>query len=292
MYFLVFLLYFPLKFVIVCMRGGIILRILTFSELEKGSFLFGDFVGIRQSWENGTGFSYLNKDRPDCGLTLILCKKAIYTFPDGRELHAAQGDLLFLPQGSRYLARFAEPRHEGKPDTLLFNFRIFDKTGEVLTLCREPMRLLGDADGVAYQHMSVAIDAINQGKTLVAERRLLQLLELAAEESACHEKNPFTAVVDYIEAHLGANPSLSELSRRFGMSTATMRRLFVSNAGMPPIAYIRRQKISRAKRMLASAELSVENICEELGFYDLSHFYKQFRLETGMTPAAYRRQQR
>ena len=238
MYFLVFLLYFPLKFGIVCMRGGMVLRTLTFSELEKGSFLFGDFVGIRQSWENGTGFSYLNKNRPDCGLTLILCKKAIYTFPDGRELHAAQGDLLFLPQGSRNLARFAEPRREGKPDTLLFNFRIFDKNGEELTLCRDPMRLLGDADGVAYQHMSVAIDAINQGKTLVAERRL-----------------------------------------------------FVSRAGMPPIAYIRRQKISRAKRMLASAELSVENICEELGFYDLSHFYKQFRLETGMTPAAYRRQQ-
>ena len=41
--------------------------------------------------------------------------------------------------------------------------------------------------------------------------------------------------------------------------------------------------------MLASAELSVENICEELGFYDASYFYKQFKLETGMTPTEYRK---
>ncbi len=266
------------------------MRILTFSELEKETFRFDDFVGIRQSWKTRARFSYLNKDRPDCGLTLILCREAVYTFSDGRELRATAGDLLFLPQGTRYQARFEQPREQGKPDTLLFNFRMFDRNGEAVTLFREPVRLFRDEDGVAYQHMSVAIDAIAKGKTLCAGRRLLQLLELAVQEGGKNrESNPFSAVTDYIEAHLGASFTLPELARRFGMSTATMRRLFAANVGMPPIAYIRRQKIARAKRMLASAELSVENICEELGFYDASYFYKQFRLETGMTPAEYRR---
>ena len=265
------------------------MRILTFDELEKESFRFDDFVGIRQHWKSRTRYSYLSKGRPDCGLTLILCKEAFYTLPDGRELCAAAGDLLILPQGARYFARFAEPRPAGKPDSLLLNFRIYDKAGEVLSLCREPVRLFRDDDGAAYQHMSVAIDAAAKGKSLVAERRLLQLLELAAEELSRREKSPLAAATDYIEAHLGASFTLPELARRFGMSAATMRRLFVSNAGVPPVVYIRRRKIARAKRMLASAELSIENICEELGFYDASYFYKQFRLETGMTPTEYRK---
>jgi len=87
------------------------LRILTFSELEKETFRFDDFVGIRQSWKTRARFSYLNKDRPDSGLTLILCREAVYTFPDGRELRASVGDLLFLPQSSnnRALRRTNRP---------------------------------------------------------------------------------------------------------------------------------------------------------------------------------------
>lgn len=265
------------------------MRILTFDELEKESFRFDDFVGIRQHWKTRTRYSYLNKGRPDCGLTLVLCEGAVYTLPDGRELRAAAGDLLLLPQDSRYLARFEGPRPEGKPDTLLFNFRLRSVTGETVTLCREPTRLLHDDDGIAYQHMSVAIDAIAKGKTLSAARRLIQLLELALEENAHREKDPFSTIADFIETHLGAAISLSDLSHRFAMSPASLRRLFVAKTGVPPIAYIRRQKIARAKRMLASAELSIENICEELGFYDASYFYKQFKLETGMTPTEYRK---
>lgn len=289
MYFLAFLLYFYVKCVIVIPRGGIVLRNLNFSDLEKETLLFGDFVGIRQSWKTRTGYSYLNKGRPDSGLTLILCGRAVYTLSDGRKLHAAAGDLLLLPQGSRYLARFEEPRPEGQPDTLLFNFRLRDPAGEAVTPGKEPMRLLHDADNTAYQHMSVAIDAIAKGKNFAATRRLMQLLELASEENSHREKDPFTAVTDYIENHLGADISVPDLSRRFAMSPATLRRLFVTKAGVPPVAYIRRRKIARAKRMLASAELSVENICEELGFYDASYFYKQFKLETGMTPTEYRK---
>lgn len=289
MYFLAFLLYFYVKCVIVIPRGGIVLRNLNFSDLEKETLLFGDFVGIRQSWKTRTGYSYLNKGRPDSGLTLILCGRAVYTLSDGRKLHAAAGDLLLLPQGSRYLARFEEPRPEGQPDTLLFNFRLRDPAGEAVTPGKDPIRLLHDADSTAYQHMSVAIDAIAKGKNFAATRRLMQLLELASEENSHREKDPFTAVTDYIENHLGADISVPDLSRRFAMSPATLRRLFVTKAGVPPVAYIRRQKIARAKRMLASAELSVENICEELGFYDTSYFYKQFKLETGMTPTEYRK---
>lgn len=289
MYFLAFLLYFYVKCVIVIPRGGIVLRNLNFSDLEKETLLFGDFVGIRQSWKTRTGYSYLNKGRPDSGLTLILCGRAVYTLSDGRKLHAAAGDLLLLPQGSHYLARFEEPRPEGQPDTLLFNFRLRDPAGEAVTPGKDPIRLLHDADSTAYQHMSVAIDAIAKGKNFAATRRLMQLLELASEENSHREKDPFTAVTDYIENHLGADISVPDLSRRFAMSPATLRRLFVTKAGVPPVAYIRRQKIARAKRMLASAELSVENICEELGFYDASYFYKQFKLETGMTPTEYRK---
>ena len=52
------------------------------------------------------------------------------------------------------------------------------------------------------------------------------------------------------------------------------------------------ERIKAAKNLLATTDMPITAISDELGFYDNSHFTKSFATATGMTPAAYRDSER
>ena len=49
--------------------------------------------------------------------------------------------------------------------------------------------------------------------------------------------------------------------------------------------------MERSQKLLLFSELSVNEICDAVGFEDQSYFVKVFRRYTGMTPGKYRKQQ-
>ena len=58
---------------------------------------------------------------------------------------------------------------------------------------------------------------------------------------------------------------------------------------MSPSQYKIHAKISKAQSILDSTpEISIAEIADMLGFYDISYFYKCFIMLTGMTPNQYR----
>ena len=57
-------------------------------------------------------------------------------------------------------------------------------------------------------------------------------------------------------------------------------------AGLPPHAFLLKQRILRAKRMLLS-QMPVSAIAHQLGFSSSQHFSSQFKSATGMSPTAY-----
>ena len=48
--------------------------------------------------------------------------------------------------------------------------------------------------------------------------------------------------------------------------------------------YINRSRVEKAKELLNTSEITLEDISEQLGLYDTSHLYKLFRKYTGTTP--------
>lgn len=260
---------------------------IAFEAIGEKELCFYSIVGLRQIWKRRNEFSYWNHPRPDNGLTLILCENAVYTLKNGGCLRAKSGDLVLIPQGSCYTVRFT-PTPAGDHDTLLLNFRLCDPTGFPVKLSGEPRVLCRDKEAVLFGQMNTGINAARKGKNLRARRFLLSALEFALEQLSESHEEPIAPVLGYIAEHLGDPLSVPELARRFAMSESTLRRLFVKCTGVSPVAYIRRQKIKLAQRMLTSGECSVEVISAQLGFYDVSYFYKSFRAVTGKTPAEYR----
>lgn len=261
---------------------------IAFETIGEKDLCFYSVVGFRQVWKRRNEFSYWSRPRPDNGLTLILCENAVYTFKNGGELRAKSGDLVLIPQGSCYTVRFT-PAPPGNIDTLLLNFRLCDPAGCPVGVSGGPRVLCRDKETVLFGQMNAGIDAARKGQNLRARRFLLSSLEFVLEQLGQGQEEPISPVLGYIAEHLGDPLSVPALARRFAMSESTLRRLFAKCLGVSPVAYIRRQKIKLARRMLSSGECSVEDISAQLGFYDVSYFYKSFKAETGKTPAEYRR---
>ena len=53
--------------------------------------------------------------------------------------------------------------------------------------------------------------------------------------------------------------------------------------------FVNEFRIAHASQMLADEHLSIANVSYESGFNNLSHFNKQFKIITGLSPREYRK---
>ena len=96
-------------------------------------------------------------------------------------------------------------------------------------------------------------------------------------------------VVAYIEEHLAEPIALEVLATMVGLSACYLCRAFRQSFGVPPLRYQMRQRIERAKALLAKSAASVTHIGCIVGYNDASAFCTAFRRVAGLTPNAYRR---
>jgi AraC-like DNA-binding protein len=81
---------------------------------------------------------------------------------------------------------------------------------------------------------------------------------------------------------------VAELARAALMSTAHFSRQFRATYGETPYAYLMTRRIERAKALLRRGDLSVTEVCLEVGCTSLGSFSARFTELVGETPTAYR----
>jgi transcriptional regulator GlxA family with amidase domain len=65
-------------------------------------------------------------------------------------------------------------------------------------------------------------------------------------------------------------------------------RAFAAEYGVPPQHYLKRLRLQIASRRLVATRENLAEIAAACGFADQSHFTREFRRLTGMTPGKYR----
>lgn len=94
--------------------------------------------------------------------------------------------------------------------------------------------------------------------------------------------------LEYIQAHLESDLSLSRLAQQVGLSRAYFAKQFKQSMQTTPHQYVNQQRVSRAKQLLANQDLAIAQIAVSCGFSNQSHLTKVFRQQVGVTPKAYR----
>jgi AraC family transcriptional regulator len=97
-------------------------------------------------------------------------------------------------------------------------------------------------------------------------------------------------VLEYMQAHLDQELSLAALASIAQMSPYYISRLFKQSTGLSPHQYLLRQRIERAKELLAGPRCRIAEVSDALGFPHQSHFTTTFHRWVGTTPRQYRQQ--
>lgn len=88
-----------------------------------------------------------------------------------------------------------------------------------------------------------------------------------------------------IDENYLAYPSIARIAGRLGVTHEHLSRQFKRDFDMTPSAYFRQLRVADASIRLARGE-EIVNVSQNVGYNDLSRFYKQFRKTTNTSPGA------
>jgi DNA-binding response OmpR family regulator len=96
------------------------------------------------------------------------------------------------------------------------------------------------------------------------------------------------SIVEYIELNI-LNDSLSveELSRKMNMSRGSLYNKVLMLTGKSPVEFIRTIRLKKAVYLLENSQMTISQICYEVGFNTPKYFTKLFKEEYNTLPSAY-----
>ena len=88
-----------------------------------------------------------------------------------------------------------------------------------------------------------------------------------------------------VEEHMGdSNASVEELAAMMGLSRVQLYRKVKALTGNTPVDLLRKARLSRARELLTSTQLTVSEIAYQVGFASPSYFTKCYKDEYGVVP--------
>lgn len=93
--------------------------------------------------------------------------------------------------------------------------------------------------------------------------------------------------IQIMQSNPGAQ--MHEVAAEVDLEPSAFSRAFRRLTGMNFSDYSRSLRVWRARTLLSESEMPITDICFEAGFNNLSNFNRYFRMETGLTPRAYRK---
>jgi transcriptional regulator GlxA family with amidase domain len=101
-------------------------------------------------------------------------------------------------------------------------------------------------------------------------------------------KRKLNLILDYIHNNLDKKILLKELAQAAEMSPSRVFQLFRAELNITPHQYLKRRRLEKARELLATSLLNVQQIRYAVGYGDDSHFVRDFKDTFGLTPSAYR----
>ncbi|WP_127532575.1 response regulator transcription factor [Paenibacillus kobensis] len=131
------------------------------------------------------------------------------------------------------------------------------------------------------------LDKLYGVKDLIAMIRLLSDAGLERDNRKQSERSMLEAKA-YLDRNLFRDISVEETASHVGLSASYFSLLFKQTFGLTFIEYVTRQRMEKAKAMLAETTKSVAQIAKEVGYSERRYFTKVFMKFTGENPTDYR----
>ena len=107
-----------------------------------------------------------------------------------------------------------------------------------------------------------------------------------------HKGSVSTELISYVMLNIDKPITLAKACEQIGVTRSYLCHAVREKFGMTFSEYVHQEKIARAKRLLLSTPLSVNDIAEQLGYGSPAYFTRVFKKLTGVLPSRYRETER
>lgn len=267
-------------------------------KLERENINFEGIEAVVQNWsQKNSSYSYLQFPRPNAGLFFVRADiRATFRLPSGKEWRVGKGNVVFLPRGIHYDVRLeGDFSKEARPHSYVVNFLPMLPDGREVDLGAEPIVLIEHEFPVESLEISALAKACHEipCHPLRVKALFFQILESvfsAEEEHRQAEFYPIRKGVELLRREWSENLKISRYAEICGMSESYFHTLFRQWAGMTPVEYRNRQRISYACSYLKNTAYQVGEVARLVGFDDPFYFSRLFKQITGTSPREYRKE--
>lgn len=169
--------------------------------------------------------------------------------------------------------------------------RLFEKAGRGLLIKGEDSRHIAGL-------MEKAVTVNGLGRLVVLMKILEKLAESDESESIATansfysktegDKNRLNGIYNYTFSNYMNDISLEEIAGQCNLSPQYFCRYFKQLTSKTYQIFLTEVRVSHACRLLAESNKTVENICYESGFNNMTNFFRYFKKLKGIRPSEYR----
>ena len=98
----------------------------------------------------------------------------------------------------------------------------------------------------------------------------------------------FGPILDWMNGHLQESWTLEHIADQFALSLRTFQRRFRDLTGQAPLTWLNTQRVQRARSLLETTDLSIDQIARRTGLGTAANLRKHFHRQMKTTPSAYR----
>ncbi len=251
-----------------------------------------------EGWRRSREFSlYKTKARPSHALFFVCSEIEVTFYPEqGETVTARQGDVVWIPQGSRYEARVSGSTAHA--DTYTVNLSLWDGARHPVSLSKQIAVIAARQDSLLPVHLRKLNDAFHRVeetgkhdffKTKGAFFTLLDLIAEAMEQSNEYYY-PIRRGVELFCREWSKNERIGTYAALCGVSETYFYRCFRKWSGNSPVEYRNLLRLSHAENLLRCTNMQIREISEAVGFEDPFYFCRLFSDRFGRSPRHYRNQ--
>jgi AraC-like DNA-binding protein len=81
--------------------------------------------------------------------------------------------------------------------------------------------------------------------------------------------------------------NIENVASRYGITSRYLQKLFLQYTGLTPKLYSKINRFQNSLKLVTKKDTSLTSIAYDCGYFDQSHFIREFKSFTGFTPSGY-----
>ena len=132
-------------------------------------------------------------------------------------------------------------------------------------------------------------EALRKAETSSAVMQLMLILAENTPSERASVPDTLSLAIEYVNKHISEQLTIDGISAASYISKYHLCRLFKSKIGITIMEYVLQTRITAARELLASGELSVTEVSIACGFSSPAYFSRAFKSCVGLSPIRYKK---